>query len=149
MASPAKLKRQNISKFLIALLSFFADVHELGTVIGRPFQMRLATSGRELDVLFVVTAHLDRLKETYLDGPAELVVEVVSPESGGRDRGDKVYEYRAAGISEYWLIDPDPRQADTASRWVVVVRWRPGMHAGAHPAARADVALTTTQDEPV
>src|SRR5690242_3173265 len=32
-----------------------------------------------------------------------------------------------------------------ASRWVVVVRWRPGMHAGAHPAARADVAMTTTQ----
>src|SRR6185437_10212734 len=37
----------------------------------------------------------------------------------------------------------------TASRWVVVVRWRPGMNAGGNPAARADVAMTTTQDEPV
>jgi Uma2 family endonuclease len=92
MASPAKLKHQNISTFLITLLAFFADVHELGTIIGPPFQMRLATSGREPDVLFVAAAHLDRLKETYLDGPADLVVEVVSPESGGRDRSDTFYE---------------------------------------------------------
>src|SRR6185312_6841062 len=57
-----------------------------------------------------------------------------------------------------WVADtPTPH---AASRWVVVVRWRPGMHAGGNPgrpgmhaggnpAARARVALTTTQDEPV
>jgi Uma2 family endonuclease len=55
---------------------------------------------------------MDRLKETYLEGPADLVVETVSPESMGRDRGDKFYEYRAAGIPEYWLIDPYLRQAE-------------------------------------
>ncbi len=74
--------------------------------------MKLPTSGREPDVHFVATSHLDRLHETYLDGPADLVVEIVSPESAGRDRGDKFYEYRAAGIPEYWLIDPQLEQAE-------------------------------------
>src|SRR5262249_52820138 len=45
--------------------------------------------GGEPDVLFVPAAHLDRLKPTYLDGPPDLTVEIVSPESAGPDRGDK------------------------------------------------------------
>ncbi len=43
---------------------------------------------------------------SYLDGPADLVVEIVSPESVGRDRGEKFYEYEQGGVSEYWLVDP-------------------------------------------
>jgi Uma2 family endonuclease len=30
----------------------------------------------------------------------------------GRDRGDKFVEYEAAGVREYWLIDPDRKQAE-------------------------------------
>jgi Uma2 family endonuclease len=50
--------------------------------------------------------------ETYINGPADLVVEIVSPESDARDRGDKFVEYEAAGIPEYWLIDLVRREAD-------------------------------------
>jgi Uma2 family endonuclease len=39
-------------------------------------------------------------------------VEIVSPESKVRDRGEKFYEYEAAGVGEYWLIDPDRQQAE-------------------------------------
>lgn len=42
----------------------------------------------------------------YLDCPADLVVEIISQESIERDRGTKFVEYEAAGIPEYWLIDP-------------------------------------------
>ena len=37
----------------------------------------------------------------------ELVVEVVSPESGDRDYNQKPEEYLQFGISEYWIIDPE------------------------------------------
>ncbi|MEW6209961.1 MAG: Uma2 family endonuclease, partial [Acidobacteriota bacterium] len=47
-----------------------------------------------------------------LDGPADLVIEVISPESRARDRGDKFYEYEQGGVREYWLIDPLRRQAE-------------------------------------
>ena len=112
MASPASRRHQDIVKFLLITMSLYADVHTLGAVMEPPFQMKLAESGREPDVLFVAKEHLGRLHETYLDGPADLAVEVVSPESAGRDRGDKFYEYRAAGIPEYWLIDPQLEQAE-------------------------------------
>lgn len=77
-----------------------------------PFQMRLANSGREPDLLYVKTANCDRLRHTYLDGPADLVVEIISPESIGRDRGDKFFEYEEAGIPEFWLLDPQTQRAE-------------------------------------
>lgn len=38
-------------------------------------------AGREPDLLFVSKGHLHRLKETYLEGPADLIIEIVSAES--------------------------------------------------------------------
>lgn len=112
MNSPASLRHQDIINFLMEVLGTFVHIHDLGKVTDGPFQMKLAHSGREPDVLFVAKAHLDRLKPTLLDGPADLVIEVISPESGARNRGDKFYEYREAGIPEYWLIDPQLEQAE-------------------------------------
>jgi len=111
MSSPASLPHQNIVGFLYELLKSYAFFHNLGTVIQAPFQMKLE-QGREPDVLFIAQKHEDRLKTTYLDGPADLVVEVISPESAGRDRGDKFYEYERGGVPEYWLIDPLMQRAE-------------------------------------
>jgi Uma2 family endonuclease len=79
-----------------------------------PFAVRLRVSdqGREPDLLFVCTENLDRLKNTYLDGAADLIIEVASPESMMRDRGQKYIEYEAEGVIEYWLIDPQRRSAE-------------------------------------
>lgn len=66
-------------------------------MLHEPFQMRLSHSSRAPDALFVSNANLNRLKENYLDDAAALVVEVVSPSSRARDRGEKFYEYEAAG----------------------------------------------------
>ena len=52
------------------------------------------------------------MKSTYLDGPADLVVEVITPDSRARDRGEKFYEYEQGGVREYWLIDPLRKQAE-------------------------------------
>jgi hypothetical protein len=48
----------------------------------------------------------------------ELVVEVVSPESVDRDRGEKFYEYQEVGVREYWVIDPRPGKA-RADFWLL------------------------------
>jgi len=114
MVSPASLTHQEIKRLLVTILQTYVEQHDLGEVIDAPFQMRLAElqRGREPDVLFVAKEHLDRLRETYLDGPADVVIEIVSPESGPRDRGEKYYEYEAAGVREYWLIDPERQHAE-------------------------------------
>jgi Uma2 family endonuclease len=112
MYSPASERHQDISGFLESVLRSFVEVRQLGIVRGAPFQMKLAQSGREPDLLFVAQTNLERLKETYLDGPTDLVVEIVSPESAGQDRGDKFYEYARGGVPEYWLIDPQTEWAE-------------------------------------
>ena len=72
--------------------------------------------GREPDILFIAREHLDRMRNSYLDGPADLVVEIISPDSRARDRGEKFYEYEQGGVREYWLLDPLRRQAEFYQR---------------------------------
>jgi Uma2 family endonuclease len=107
LMSPVRLDHQFLVQFLYELIVVFARKHSLGKVLLAPTRMRLPTkpTGREPDLLFVSTPHLNRLKENHVDGPADLVVEIVSPESEVRDRATKFNEYEAAGIPEYWLID--------------------------------------------
>ena len=114
MTSPASTPHQRITFFAARLLAGFVERKELGEVFTNPLLMRLANvpSGREPDVLVVLKEHANRIKKTFLDGPADLVVEVISPESVGCDRGEKFVEYEQAGIPEYWLIDPDRRRAE-------------------------------------
>ena len=72
--------------------------------------MRLAHAARLPDLLFVAREHLDRLERTRLAGPADLVVEVISDDSVARDQVEKFAQYAAAGVPEYWLVDPRPGQ---------------------------------------
>ncbi len=112
MTSPASLRHQLIAAFLDEILAQFVRLHDLGIIIPAPFQMKLRHSGREPDVIFVAKAHLDRLKPTFVEGPADLVIEIISPESVERDRGAKFTEYSAAGIPEHWLSDPLVEEAE-------------------------------------
>ncbi len=99
--------------FLAKILSTYVDFQRLGVVFIPPLQMKLPkSSGREPDVAFVAQAHLDRVTQTHLDGPADLVVEVISPDSIKRDRETKFGEYQQGGIPEYWILDPDKEQVD-------------------------------------
>ena len=70
--------------------------------------MKLSPSGnaREPDILFVAMENLSRFDEEKLNGPADLVVEIISPQSVYRDTKEKFTEYEAAGVREYWIIDP-------------------------------------------
>ena len=67
--------------------------------------IKLGQKGREPDLFFVTKDRLNHLKKNYFDGAADLVLEIISSESRGRDRGDKYYEYEKAGVKEYWIID--------------------------------------------
>ena len=111
---PAAAHHQRIGSLLEVLMKLYVETHKIGEVFRAPFVMRLSERrrGREPDLLFVSSDRQHLFEKTYLNGPADLVVEIVSPESVGRDRGEKFVEYEAAGIREYWLIDPDRESAE-------------------------------------
>ncbi len=107
-------KHQDLVRWLISILSLFVETHNLGWLRPAPFNMQLPHlgRGREPDILFVSRDRLEIVQETHLAEAADLVIEIVSPESVGRDRGEKFVEYEAAGVREYWLVDPDRQQAE-------------------------------------
>ncbi|MHB8628040.1 MAG: Uma2 family endonuclease [Aggregatilineales bacterium] len=109
---PPSIQHQDILFFLNVMFAAFLAKRPLGKVIQAPFAMKIGSKahGREPDLLFVSAAHTDRLKENYLDGPADLVIEIISPESVERDTVDKFAEYQAGGVTEYVLIDLDKRE---------------------------------------
>ena len=101
---------QIVLNFLNHLLHLYVEFQELGVVLIAPFEMRLLSekSARQPDILVVTTESLGRLSRERLEGPADLVVEIVSRDSVRRDRHDKLHEYRRAGVREYWVVDPRP-----------------------------------------
>jgi Uma2 family endonuclease len=111
--SPISKKHNDVSIFLLALIRFFVETHQLGDVQCDPFQMKTGPNlpGRAPDILFVAEAHRSRLQKNHLAGPADLAVEIVSPESARRDRVEKLREYEQGGVREYWLIDPQRKEA--------------------------------------
>jgi Uma2 family endonuclease len=114
MMPPASDQHQNLIEFLITILRMFNESQQAGWLRVAPFLMRtdVKPSGREPDILFVTKERMQLVQPTFLDGPADLIVEIVSPESIGHDRGEKFVEYEAAGVKEYWLIDPLRQQAE-------------------------------------
>ena len=114
VSSPVSRDHQRIGRFLVKCVSEFVEVRGLGEVFYESFQMKTGPElpGREPDLLFVATENLARVRRNFLDGPGDLVVEIISPESFARDRGDKFREYEQGGVREYWLLDPLRRQAE-------------------------------------
>lgn len=114
LTMPASDKHQDLSRFFTMTIGAFAEIKDFGKVRTAPLPMKLEEEkrGREPDLMFISKENLSRLKKNYLDGAADLVIEIISPESRVRDRGDKFYEYEAAGVREYWLIDYERKQAE-------------------------------------
>ncbi|HEX8320254.1 Uma2 family endonuclease [Longimicrobium sp.] len=116
LVSPGNERQSDLSLWLGALVRYWADLHDLGRTYLPNYSMKLSDgTAREPDVFFVRSEHLDRVRGTYVDGPADLVIEILSPSTRGVDRGEKFYEYEQAGVAEYWLIDP-AREAAEAYR---------------------------------
>ena len=112
--APVSGEHQDVAGFLYVLFTHFVEAYDLGLVRFDPFQMKTGDDlpGRAPDVQVILKKSLRRLKKNHLQGPADLVVEVISPGSRGTDRGDKFYEYEKGGVREYWLIDPERRSAE-------------------------------------
>jgi Uma2 family endonuclease len=64
------------------------------------------------DIIVLLPDGEARPSKRGVEGPPDLVVEVISPSNRGHDRLTKYALYARAGVREYWLIDPDARRID-------------------------------------
>lgn len=111
---PISLGHSDAQNYLTRWVGEWVEHFDLGKVQTDPFQMKTSPtlSGRAPDLIFVAKKHLNRLRPTHLEGPADVVIEIISPGSRTIDRVEKFQEYQAGGVREYWLIDPALRRAE-------------------------------------
>jgi Uma2 family endonuclease len=94
--------------YLRDVFGVYSSLNPIGRVLGEPFVMVLDTTESRLepDIQVILNTNPGQLTDTAMIGPADICIEVVSPESGSRDYGEKFVEYGQAGVKEYWIIDP-------------------------------------------
>lgn len=91
------------------LLSAHVESRGLGEVVIAPVDVVLDRERAlvvQPDVLFISTERLSIVGE-HVWGAPDLVVEVLSQSTRGRDRSEKLGWYRQYGVRECWLVDVD------------------------------------------
>jgi Uma2 family endonuclease len=107
LMTPPSDEHARISLFLAAVIEGWIELSGAGgTVRHAPYEMKLPITARQPDVLWAGPDKDARVTRRGLQGAADLVIEVVSPESRTRDRREKFIEYAQVGVREYWLVDP-------------------------------------------
>lgn len=106
MASPDNTAANDLNMWLCALMRIYSQQRELGKVFASRVAFRLDDkNGPEPDIGFLRKEHLHRVRRGRVDGPPDLVVEIVSPDSSDRDYGKKRDQYERFGVEEYWIVD--------------------------------------------
>jgi Uma2 family endonuclease len=113
LMAPANEEHETLDEWFGRLLGDFIEQRESGVLLRNMFvrfprRRRL----RVPDLMFIAAANRTRIRPTFIDGPPDLVIEIVSPDSQNRDRREKYEDYQVGGVREYWIIDPLSRTLD-------------------------------------
>jgi Uma2 family endonuclease len=111
MHSPASERHENIFCFQLTLLRAFLDERGGAIVRGSRYPMRLdANWSPEPDILVIRENRSHLITPHHLEGPADMVIEIVSESDPGLDYREKLPRYRRAGIEEIWIVNPFENQ---------------------------------------
>ena len=104
---------QRVVRRLLYRLTGFVMEHDIGEVFPAPLDVLFGEGDyMEPDVLFVAKDRARYITDRGVEGPPDLVVEVVSPSTAARDRRIKRDRYEHFGVAEYWVVDPDEQTVE-------------------------------------
>ncbi len=96
-----------------------------GRAFVAPFDVHLADHSVVQPDLIYISAERLSIIQDWIRGTPDLLVEVLSPGTVRKDRGEKLRLYAESGVREYWIIDPLERQIEflrnEEGRFVVVI----------------------------
>ena len=105
-------RHQTVVRRLLVLLDGYISAHDLGEVFDAPLDVKLSDiSVVEPDLVYVAKARQEIIGERFIEGPPDLVVEVLSPSTASRDRRAKRGLYARHGVPHYWLFDLEEQSA--------------------------------------
>ena len=125
-AAPA-INHQRLVFRLARWLADIADANEGDEAFVSPVAVSLNPANTlEPDVVYRKRESASVVEARRIHGVPELVIEVISPGSTSRDQVRKRAIYEAAGVPEYWIVDP-------ARKTVLALRLRDGRYEALTP----------------
>ena len=112
--SPApNTNHQRMSGKIESLLGSFIGINSLGEMFHAPYDVYLDEDNNAVqpDIIFVSAQNASIVKSHGIVGVPDLIVEFISPGNGRHDRITKKDLYEKFGVKEYWIIDPDTKEA--------------------------------------
>jgi Uma2 family endonuclease len=109
----------NVVVQLIIIIGNHNLKHKLGELYQDVDTVFNGFNVRRPDILFYFRNRVHFVGKQAMEGPPDLAIEVISPSSIEVDREDKFAQYREAGVSHYWIVDPRTRTVDA---WQLVRR---------------------------
>lgn len=114
-AAPTRRHQEVSGKLFVALWRLLHETG-LGYVYAAPIGVEFEATGEGVQPDIIVIARERRaiLFDDWIHGPPDLVIEILSPSTAGRDRTLKRNLYRRQGVADYWIVDA---VADRVETW--------------------------------
>lgn len=99
------IRHQGAQAHVFGALYNYAEAHG-GKAFSAPCDVHFDNSNTvEPDVFYLSANQLSQLKENFLEGAPELVVEVSSPSTRRVDLSEKLALYERFAVPNYWFVD--------------------------------------------
>ncbi|RMG03359.1 MAG: Uma2 family endonuclease [Nitrospirae bacterium] len=98
---------QKVSLKIVSALFRFVTENGLGEVFTAPIDVFLTnTETYQPDIIYISKENTGIISEKKIEGPPDLVVEILSPSTAYYDLKHKKKVYEQTGVKEYWIVDP-------------------------------------------
>lgn len=113
MTPAPSTRHQKIVGNLVRFLKNHVACTKAGEVFVAPTDVVLSNLDVvQPDLLFVRAARASIITENNIQGPPDLVIEILSPTSRKIDETVKRKLYERHGVGEYWIVDPELETVD-------------------------------------
>ena len=111
MSAPTIIHQKISLEISVRLHAFISQKKGACMVFSAPVDVQLDCDEKTMvqpDVL--VVCDCEKIVPTHVYGAPDLIMEILSPATRKIDMNIKHSKYAAAGVREYWLIDPDKKK---------------------------------------
>ena len=103
------IRHQQISADILGLIWMYLEAHPIGRIFHAPLDVVFSEFDVvEPDLLYVSNERAaEVVTPQHIRGTPNIVIEIASPGTRKRDEKIKRRLYERAGVSEYWIVDPE------------------------------------------
>ncbi|MBN1698630.1 MAG: Uma2 family endonuclease [Spirochaetales bacterium] len=102
------IRHQIVSKNIEYLFERYFRNSDTGIILDAPVDVYLSDFDIvEPDLIIIKKENQKIIRDNYIKGHPDMVVEIISPSTQKNDIELKKHLYEKYGVEEYWIVDPD------------------------------------------